>query len=115
LDFTPAWNLNAKVIDFIFFSNKKSKQGGKSKEIKRGEEKIFRLSPKRMIYGRAYFKGEVLAELTDIGFSNVNSVIQKLVQQLPTSLPTGCAVQFRIKDCDTEQEAVYERSKGKGF
>jgi hypothetical protein len=115
LDFTPAWNLNAKVIDFIFFSNKKSKQGGKSKEIKRGEEKIFRLSPKRMIYGRAYFKGEVLAELTDIGFSNVNSVIQKLVQQLPTNLPTGCAVQFRIKDCDTEQEAVYERSKGKGF
>ena len=25
LDFTPAWELNAKIIDFIFFSNKKSK------------------------------------------------------------------------------------------
>lgn len=27
IDFTPDWELNAKVIDFIFFSSKKSKQG----------------------------------------------------------------------------------------
>ena len=26
IDFTPAWELNAKVIDFIFFSSKKSRQ-----------------------------------------------------------------------------------------
>ena len=27
IDFSPAWRLNAKIIDFIFFSDKKSKQG----------------------------------------------------------------------------------------
>ena len=31
-----------------------------------------------MIYGRAYFKGDVVSELTDIGFSNVDQVISKL-------------------------------------
>lgn len=27
IDFSPAWELNARVIDFIFFSSKRSKQG----------------------------------------------------------------------------------------
>ena len=30
-------------------------------------------------------------------------------------IPDRCAVQFRIKNVDTEREAVYERTKGKGF
>jgi hypothetical protein len=114
LDFTPAWNLNAKVIEFVFFSAKQSKQG-KAKDIERGEDKLFRLSPKRMVYARAYFKGEVLAEVSDIGFKTVDSVIDCLIPHLPATIPTGCKVQFRIKDCDTGKEAVYERSKGKGF
>lgn len=43
-----------------------------------------------MIYGRAYFKGKVVGELTDIGFSNVDEVIAELVKQLPKDIPTGC-------------------------
>ncbi|EJX03242.1 transposase, partial [gut metagenome] len=27
IDFTPAWELNARIIDFVFFTNKTSKQG----------------------------------------------------------------------------------------
>ena len=114
LDFTPAWELNAKIIDFIFFSNKKSKQG-KARDLEAPEEKLFRISKKMMIYGRAYFKGDVVGELTDIGFSNVDEVISELVKQLPKSIPIGCTVQFRLKNCDSQREAVYERSKGKGF
>ena len=76
---------------------------------------MFRISPKRMIYGRAYFKGDVVAELTDIGFSNVDQVIARLAKQLPKDIPAGCNVQFRLVNCDTQKEAVYERSKGKGF
>ena len=114
MDFTPAWELNAKIIDFIFFSNKKSKQG-KALDFEAPKDALFRISPKRMIYGRAYFKGEVVAELTDIGFSNVDEVIARLVKQLPKDIPTGCNVQFRLTNCDTQKEAVYERSKGKGF
>lgn len=114
IDFTPAWTLNAKVIDFVFFSNERSKQG-KAKDIEQPEEKLFRLSRKMMVYARAYFKGEVLAELTSIGFGTVDSVIEALAAKLPDTIPTGCEVQFRIKNCDSGREAVYERTKGKGF
>ena len=62
-----------------------------------------------------WFKGKVLAELTDIGFGTVDSVIKALAEKLPSDLPTGCTVVFRITNCDTQKEIVYERTKGKGF
>lgn len=68
-----------------------------------------------MIHARAYFKGEVVAELTNIGFSNINQVIAALAPHLPKDMPVGCTVQFRLTNCDNQQEMVYERSKGKGF
>ena len=102
------------MIDFVFFSNEKSKQG-KAKDIEEPEEKLFRLSKKTMVYARAYFKGEVLAELTDIGFGTVDAVIKALAKKLPADMPQGCAVQFRIQNCDKKTEVVYERTKGKGF
>ena len=114
LDFTPAWKLNAKLIEFIFFSNKKSKQG-KAQDIEASADKLFRITKKMMIYGRAYFKGNVVGELTDIGFDTVDDVISALVMQLPRDIPTGCTVQFRLLNCDSQKEVVYERSKGKGF
>lgn len=114
IDYSPAWRLNAKVIDFIFFTDRPSKQG-RAKDIDEPEEKLFRLSKKMMVYARAYFKGAVLAELTDIGFSNVEEVIKALAAKLPKDIATGCAVQFRIQNCDKGTEVVYERTKGKGF
>lgn len=114
IDYSPAWRLNAKVIDFIFFTDKPSKQG-RAKDIDEPEEKLFRLSKKMMVYARAYFKGAVMAELTDIGFSNVEEVIKTLAAKLPKDMATGCAVQFRIQNCDKGSEVVYERTKGKGF
>lgn len=109
LDFTPAWKLNAKVIDFVFFSDAPSKQG-KARDVEQSEDKLFRISKKMMIYGRAYFKGKVIAELTDIGFGTIESVIKALVSQMRTNIPEGCAVQFRITNCDSQKEVVYERT-----
>ena len=114
IDFTPAWTLNAKVIDFVFFSDAPSKQG-KAKDVEEPEDKLFRLSKKMMVYGRAYFKGKVIAELTDIGFGTVDEVIKALTAKMRTDIPKGCAVQFRITNCDSQKEVVYERTKGKGF
>lgn len=115
IDFTPAWELNAKVIDFIFFSNAKSKQGVAQDLNQPQGDKMFRLSPKAMVYARAYFRGEMLAEVSDIGFGTVEAVIERLARQLPDTIPDKCAVQFRIKNVDADREAVYERTKGKGF
>ncbi|MBD5259838.1 MAG: site-specific integrase [Bacteroides sp.] len=114
VDFSPAWRLNAKVIEFIFFTKEKSKQG-KAKDPDEPQDKLFRISPKKLVHGRAYFKGELLAEIKDIGFSTVESVISVLVRQLPDSIPDRAAVQFRITNVDAEKEVVYERTKGKGF
>lgn len=114
IDFTPAWNLNARVIDFIFYSDKPSKQG-KAKDIEEPKNKLFRLSVNKMVRGRAYFKGKMSAEVNDVGFPTVDAVIKALAAQLPTTIPQGSAVQFRIEDCDAQIEEVYERTKGKGF
>ena len=114
MDFTPAWELNAKVIDFIFFSNATSKQG-KARDLEESGDKLFRISKKMMIRGRAYFMGEVLSEINDIGFSTVQQVIKALAAKLPKKdIPTGCAVQFRIQNLDKGSEIVYEHTKGKG-
>lgn len=53
--------------------------------------------------------------MSDVGFSNIDEVISRLARQLPDTIPERCAVQFRIKNVDTGREAVYERTKGKGF
>lgn len=113
IDFTPAWELNAKVIDFIFFSTEKSKQGA-AKDLNLGNDELFRISPKKLVYARAYFRGEVMSELTDIGFSSVDEVITRLAASLPETIPAGCAVHFRIRDVDGDKEVVYERTKGRG-
>ena len=114
LDFSPAWKLNAKVIDFIFFSDKPSKQGN-AKDVEDTEDKYFRISKKKMIRGRAYFMGKIIAEVQDIGFGTVESVIKALVAKIRQDIPVGCTVQFRIENCDDQKEEIYERSKGKGF
>ena len=113
-DFTPAWDLNAKVIEFIFFTDKPSKQG-RAKDIEAPAGKLFRLSPKMMVYARAYYKGKVIGEVTDIGFNTIQKVIDRLVPSFPDDIPEGGAVHFRIQNLDSGMEEVYERTKGKGF
>lgn len=114
IDFTPAWELNAKIIDFIFFTDKKSKQG-KARGLYETGDSMFRITKRMLIQGRAYFKGKQVAEVNDIGFDTVDAVIKRLVPMLPADIPVGCNVHFRLTNCDTQREAVYERSKGKGF
>ena len=109
IDFSPAWELNEKVIDFIFFSDKPS-----HREIQIKEEH-FKLSFRYQVHAEAFFRGRKLAELTDIGFNNVDEVIDKLVEQLPEDIPQRSMVMFKIENQDKNQTVVYERMKGKGF
>lgn len=109
LDFTPAWELNEKVVDFIFFSDKPSVGGRKE------EEPHFRLSYRYQVHGTAFFQGKKLVELTDTGYNNVNEIIAKLAEQLPDDIPARSMVMFRIENVDKGQTVVYQRMKGKGF
>ena len=110
LDFSPAWRLNEKVIDFIFFSDHVSKQAQKETE-----SNVFRLSPKMLIKAAAFFQGKCLASFEDIGCSCVDEVIGRLVAELPETIPARCMVQFKIVNMDNGKVAVYERQKGKTF
>lgn len=109
LDFTPAWELNEKVVDFIFFTDKPSVRE------RQEEEPHFRLSFRYQVHGEAYFQGKKLAELTDTGYNNVDDVIAKLAAQLPDEIPARSMVMFKIENVDKGQTVVYQRMKGKGF
>ena len=108
-DYSPAWELNEKVIDFIFFSDKPSRREQKPKEER------FKLSYRYQVHGEAFFQGRKLAEITDVGFNNVDEVISKLVAQLPDDIPNRSMVIFKIENQDKKLSVVYERMKGKGF
>ena len=109
IDFPPAWELNDKVIDFIFFSGKTS-----TRELKQ-EDTHFRLSYRFMVNAAAYHNGHNVAELTDVGFNNVDEVIARLVTMLPDDIPNRSMVMFKIVNLDKNQTVVYQRQKGKGF
>lgn len=111
-DFTPAWELNEKVIDFIFFSNATSRRVAQEKP---GDEGVFRLSPKMFIRAAAFFQGRCLANFEDIGYSNIEEVTRGLVAQFPADIPERSMVQFKIVNCDNGKVYVYEHQKGKGF
>ncbi len=109
IDFSPAWELNDKVIDFIFFSGKSSCREQKQ------EETHFRLSYRFMVEAAAYHNGQKVAELRDVGFNNVDEVIARLVTMLPEDIPDRSIVMFKIVNLDKGQTVVYQRQKGKGF
>ena len=109
IDFTPAWVLNEKVVDFIFFTDKPSVRE------RQEEEPHFRLSFRYQVHGEAYFQGKKLAELTDTGYNNVDEVIAKLASELPDDIPARSMVMFKIENMDKGQTMVYQRMKGKGF
>ena len=109
IDFSPAWELNEKVIDFIFFSDKAS-----CREKQEDDGKL-RIAAKYMINGIAYHQGRKIAEVNDIGFNNINDVIDRLTLELPEDIPDRSIILFKITNMDRDQVAVYQRQKGKGF
>lgn len=111
-DFTPAWELNERVVDFILFSDAASKRMVRED---RQEEGLFRLSPKMLIRAAAFFKGRCLTNFEDIGYSNIDEVTKALAAQFPDDIPDGSMVQFKIVNCDNGKVYVYEHQKGKGF
>jgi hypothetical protein len=111
IDFTPAWELNEKVIDFIFFSDEESKRV----KLNRHKSQLFRLSPKHDTLGQAFHGGKVIAEVRNIGYSNVDEVLADVYRLLPADLPNRTVVQLKITDLDKRESVVYEKVKGKSF
>lgn len=109
LDFSPAWELNEKVIDFIFFSDKPSKEDSND------ENTQFRLSYRFLARGTAYLQGKNIAEIQDTGFNNAEEVIKRLIDRLPDDIPNRSIVMFKIENVDKGQFIVVQKMKGRGF
>ena len=108
IDFSPAWRLNEKVVDLIFYSDVES-------EKKIPEDTMFRFSAKHLIHGAAYFRGKLLGEINNTGYNNIDEVLKTLAPVVPDRVPTRSMVQFKIDIIDKGLSQTYERMKGKGF
>lgn len=104
IDFTPAWELNEKVIEKIFFTDEVSNDHNQNTN-----ENFERFSFKQLIKGTLYFRGKVITSVEDIGFNNVNQVIDRLMKDIPETIPSRSMVQIRIENVDKEQKKDYTR------
>lgn len=102
VDFSPAWNLNDRVIEKIFFTDDSSSLPEEQ------EDKFERFSKKQMIRGTAYYRGRVVAKLEDIGFNNVDEVIGKLMGMID-GIPERSTIQIKVENLDKDQSQLYER------
>ena len=104
LDFSPAWKLNDKVIDFVFFTDKKSTR------VTQKEEKTFeKISKYNNVRGEAYVLGKLVCSLEDTGYTNVDQIMDDLVKSLPRKFRKETRVQFKIINIDKQQSQLYQR------
>ena len=102
IDYTPAWILNEKVIDFIFFTDKESKN------VEREDKSFERISKYNNVRAEAYVMGKKVCAIEDTGFSNVDQVINKLGSLLSKDMH-NVRVQFKITNVDKDLSQMYQR------
>lgn len=92
LDFSPAWELNDKVIDFVFFSadDEEHDEARKAKEV-------WRITPKVKVHAAVYHKGRLLGEVSDVGYANEAEVVQHLKVFVGSNVPRGSMLQYKIE------------------
>ena len=103
IDYSPAWNLNEKVIDYIFFSNEDIDNGDDSCNA------FERMSKYNLIRGEAFICGDCISVIEDSGFTNVEQVIMKLFASLSYDIPRPSKVQVKISNLDKKQIQFYQR------
>ena len=103
IDYSPAWELNEKVIDYIFFSNE---------DIDHHEDSgisFERMSKYNLIRGEAFISGECVSVIEDSGFTNVEQVITRLLSSLSDVIPRPFKVQIKITNLDKRIFQLYQR------
>lgn len=105
IDFSPAWKLNEKVVEKIFFTEDRSTTHLADEDGDRFE----RFSFKQLIKGTLYFRGKVLVTVENVGFNNVDEVIEHLMSRIPDTIPARSLVQIRIENKDKGQSRDYSR------
>ena len=103
IDYSPAWELNEKVIDYIFFSNEEPDNNEDS------SKSFERMSKYNLIRGEAFISGEYVSVIEDSGFTNVEQIIDRLLSSLSEDIEHPSKVQIRITNMDKRQTQLYQR------
>ena len=103
IDYSPAWELNERVIDYLFFSNE---------DIDNREDscKSFeRMSKYNLIRGEAFVSGERVSTIEDSGFTNIEQIITKLLSSLANDIPRPTKVQIKITNLYKRQIILFQK------
>jgi len=103
INYSPAWELNEKVIDYIFFSNKEPDNNEDS------TNSFERMSKYNLIKGEAFISGESVSVIEDSGFTNIEQVTTQLLSTLSEEIVRPIKVQIRITNMDKRQTQLYQR------
>ena len=98
-----AGELNEKVIDYIFFSNKEPDNNEDS------TKSFERMSKYNIIRGEVFISGDCVSIIEDSGFTNVEQVITQLLSAFPEDVERPIKVQIRITNMDKKQTQLYQR------
>ena len=104
IDYSPAWELNDKVIEYIFFTNEdiaNREDSGKSFE---------RMSKYNLIRAEAYISGVCMSVIEDSGFTNIEQVITRVLSSLSDDIPRPFKVQLKITNLDKRKVQLYQRT-----
>ena len=103
IDYSPAWEMKEKVIDYLFFSDKEPEHNEDS------SASFERMSKYNLIRGEAFISGERVSVIEDSGFTNVEQVIAKVLMSMHDDLPRPTKVQIKITNLDKRQIQLYQR------
>ena len=104
IDYSPAWELNEKVIDYIFFSNEDIVVNRED-----SDNSFERMSKYNLIRGEAFVSGECVSVIEDSGFTNVEQVITRLLSSFSDNISRPSKVQIKISNLDKKQTQLYQR------
>ena len=104
IDYSPAWELNEKVIDYIFFSNEDIVVNRED-----SDNSFERMSKYNLIRGEAFVSGECVSVIEDSGFTNVEQVITRLLSSFSDNISRPSKVQVKISNLDKKQTQLYQR------
>jgi hypothetical protein len=103
IDFSPAWELNEKVVDFIFFSDKASSRS------KAKVETFERISKLNLMRGELWYQGVKVSSVEDSGYTSIDGVVESIA--IPEDIPTGALLIYKIINLDKNQTAVHTKRK----
>ena len=91
-----------RLIDFVFFTDQESKY------IEKEDKSFEKISKYNYVRAEAYVMGKQVCAIEDTGFSNVDQVMDKLVNILPKNIHNA-RVQFKITNVDKNLTQMYQR------